>query len=292
MSEKVAKESTSCKDKKEDHCDKCDKSKETDTIFNGEREISIADIKNAIPPEYFIKNEVRFMVSVLYSLSSTLLIGYLAKTYIPLTAWTIPIWIAYAAICGTVATGLWVLGHECGHHAFSNNNFLNESLGYILHTALLVPYFSWQWSHHVHHMKCNHLTLGETHVPLPKENPKSKIYLQLREIIGVESFSIYQVFNILTIGWPMYLLFGFTGGPARGFTSHFFVPNKLFPKDKLLKVGISNLGLAFTIYLLYLWAQATSFTEVLAVYIGPYLVVNAYLTGITFLQHVNNEIFI
>lgn len=44
------------------------------------------------------------------------------------------------------------------------------------------------------------------------------------------------------------------------------------------------------VYLLYLWAQATSFYEVLAIYIGPYLIVNCYLTGITFLQHTEEDI--
>lgn len=58
---------------------------------------------------------------------------------------------------------------------------------------------------------------------------------------------------IAWIGWPMYLMFGVTGGPERGFTSHFIVPNKLFPKEKLLKVGVSNLGLILMGYLIYLW---------------------------------------
>jgi len=61
----------------------------------------------------------------------------------------------------------------------------------MLHTPLLVPYFSWQWSHHVHHMKCNHLTEGETHVPRTDKDPKAAMYLKLRDIIGIESFSIF-----------------------------------------------------------------------------------------------------
>jgi len=50
------------------------------------------------------------------------------------------------------------------------------------------------------------------------------------------------------------MLFGITGGPERGFTSHVIVPNKLFAKDKLFKVGLSNAGVLVVLYLLYVWA--------------------------------------
>ncbi len=133
------------------------------------------EIRKAIPAELFVKNEFHFLISVAYSVSFTVLLIYLAKLYIPYTWLMIPLWIIYAIFTGTVATGictlvrshlyLGVLGHECGHGSFSNNNLLNDLLGYTLHTMLLVPYFSWQHSHAVHHAKTNHLTEGETHCP-------------------------------------------------------------------------------------------------------------------------------
>lgn len=86
---------------------------------------------------------MRFFMYVIYSVSSVLTCAYFAHKIIPLEYWAIPLWIAYAVINGTIATGVWVLGHECGHHAFSDNNLKNEILGYLLHTPLLVPYFSW-----------------------------------------------------------------------------------------------------------------------------------------------------
>lgn len=107
--------------------------------------------------------------------------------------------------------------------------------------------------------------------------------MKIKEIIGVESFALFQFFNITVIGWPLYLLIGVTGAPKRGFTSHFFVPNQLFPKDKLLGVFISNIGLMVMATLIYKWVQATSFWHVMALFGGPYLVVNGYLTMITYL---------
>merc|ERR1719310_2489431 len=59
--------------------------------------------------------------------------------------------LAYAFVTGTAATGCWVAAHECGHGAFSDNKTVQDTVGYILHSLLLVPYFSWQRSHAVHH---------------------------------------------------------------------------------------------------------------------------------------------
>lgn len=112
-----------------------------------------------------------------------------------------------------------------------------------------------------------------------------KLNIKFRDIIGLEAFAFTRLFTILVLGWPLYLIFGVTGAPKRGFTSHFIVPNKLFPPRMLLKVGFSNLGLGIFIYILYLWAQNTSFTVVMALYGGPYLIVNMWLTGYTWLQH-------
>ena len=98
-----------------------------------------------------------------------------AGLLIPLQAAFLPLWLGYAAVTGTVAMGLWVLAHECGHGAFSDNRLLQvsssaseaaceypsfysltdllahslahslqDAVGYVLHSAMLVPYFSWQ----------------------------------------------------------------------------------------------------------------------------------------------------
>jgi len=74
------------------------------------------------------------------------------------------------------------------------------------------------------------------------------------EIIGHDSFAIAKILVIASVGWPMYLLVGVTGGPARGFTSHFIVPNKLFQNRLLFPVHISTFGLCAMFYILYLWA--------------------------------------
>jgi len=54
--------------------------------------------------------------------------------------------------------------------------------------------------------------------------------MKVRDAIGTDAWALFQTTVVLFIGWPMYLTLGSTGGPKRGFTSHWFVPNQLFPK--------------------------------------------------------------
>ena len=74
-------------------------------------------------------------------------------------------WSFYSFWMGTIMTGPWVLGHECGHGAFSPSQTFNDIVGNIIHHSLLVPYFAWQYTHAKHHRRTNHLTDGESHVP-------------------------------------------------------------------------------------------------------------------------------
>lgn len=64
-----------------------------------------------------------------------------------------------------MAFGLFIVGHECGHSAFSDYAIINDIVGYITHSIILVPYFAWQRSHYVHHSKNNHLLDNESHQP-------------------------------------------------------------------------------------------------------------------------------
>ena len=251
---------------------------------------SIHDIRRAIPSQLFHRDEARFLVSVGYSLSLTLCTAYLAYHLLPLKLWALPFWVLYALFNGTNATGLWVLAHECGHGAFSKSRWKNDALGFLLHSGLLVPYFSWQYSHFVHHNHTNHVSDGETHVPDKIDTPGGQWRMRLRDKIGLRVWGLFNLIIILMLGWLIYLFFGGTGGKKRGITNHFFAPNKLFPKKMILRVFASTLGVGIMLGCLVFWAKQTSFIEVLALYMGPYLVVNAWLVGYTWLHHTDIDI--
>ena len=126
---------------------------------------SMKEFKSVIPDHCF---NSQTLTSLRYLLQSTIIQGIIIAIglAIPLTQRMIPIWILYAFLSGTTAMGFWVIAHECGHGAFSKNKTLETTTGYLLHSFLLVPYFSWQRSHAVHHRFTNHITNGETHVPI------------------------------------------------------------------------------------------------------------------------------
>lgn len=253
-----------------------------------------AEVKAAIPAHCFERKLSRSIPYAAFSVSLTLALGVLAWAFIPLTwAWA-PLWLAYAYVNGTVAVGVWVIAHECGHRAFAPTVKVQDAVGYVLHSALLVPYFSWQRSHAIHHGKTNHIIEGETHVPKRIQTARATRAFKARKRFGARTHGAFTVVSRLGIGWPSYLLIGATGGEDRGTTNHFW-PSKpfsgaLFPDRWKAKVKWSSFGVLVTVALLTWWAIAGSVATVLAVYVGPYLVVNAWLVTYTWLQHTDADV--
>lgn len=54
-----------------------------------------------------------------------------------------------------------MIAHECGHQAFSPYQAVNDGVGLVLHSCLLVPYYSWKHSHRRHHSNTGSLAKDE-----------------------------------------------------------------------------------------------------------------------------------
>jgi len=268
------------------------------------------DYRGVIPEDCFESDTVTSLSYLSVSLAATALcswVGIQALSFLPPTnLLTLPFWALYSAVTGTVAMGLWVLAHECGHGAFSKNKSLQDAVGFIIHSIMLVPYYSWQRSHAVHHKYCNHMELGETHVPEPIVDSEKGSFALRKKLIekfgtdtGLNIWGGIQGFLHLVIGWPGYLLIGATGGPARGMTNHFW-PDPLttpsMPKKELFKgnwkekVLKSDIGIAVVVGALAAWTGLHGIAEVMALYGGPLLVINAWLVAYTWLQHTDVDV--
>ena len=268
-------------------------------------EVCMADIPS--------KSTIRDIVpNKCYTPNTLISIGYLIRTLIiqiivialgtliPLELSMIPIWILYSILSGTTAMGFWVLAHECGHGAFSKNRKLQTSIGYVLHSLLLVPYFSWQRSHAVHHRFTNHVSEGETHVPLViggngiTELPDGEKDMEISKNMGKIKYGIMQLVLHLIFGWPAYLLAGKTGGPSYGMTNHFWprapFSRKLWPSIWAKKVWLSDIGIVFVLLMLIELINKFGFNSLLGMYIGPLIVVNIWLVLYTWLHHTDSDV--
>ena len=102
-----------------------------------------SEVLSNIPDECFKKFTMK---SLAYTVLSTVLTAFCehllyssARNCVGL-----PVWLSYAAVTGTIATGCWVIAHECGHNAFSENRILG--FRWIFFSLLLAFIFSWQRS--------------------------------------------------------------------------------------------------------------------------------------------------
>jgi len=253
-----------------------------------------SEIQSVIPAHCFERTLPRSLAYAAFSVTATLVPAVAAWRFLPLTLAWLPVWVLYATLTGTLACGVWVIAHECGHDAFCENKRLQNSIGFVLHSVLLVPYFSWQRSHAIHHAKTNHLIDGETHVPKQADAPSGRRALGVHRTLGRNGHGILGIVLRLLFGWPVYLLTGATGGPERGVTNHFwpYAPfsKALFPTRWAKRVVTSAAGVVAVFSLLAIWALiAGSVVPVLALYVGPYLVCNAWLVAYTWLHHTGTE---
>ncbi len=260
---------------------------------------SMKEFQSVIPDHCFKPQTITSLFYLLQSIIIQAIVIAIGLT-IPFTQRMIPIWILYAFLSGTTAMGFWVIAHECGHGAFSKNKVLETITGYLLHSLLLVPYFSWQRSHAVHHRFTNHITKGETHVPIVidgngiSEKVGGEKELSFSSKLGKTNYGILQLVLHLIFGWPAYLLSGSTGGLSYGTSNHFW-PRKpfsktLWPAVWAKKVWISDIGVAAVIIGLIILVIKHGIFPIIVMYVGPLLVVNCWLVIYTWLHHTDSDV--
>ena len=207
------------------------------------------------------------------------------------------LWALYTFLQGLFGTGLWVLAHECGHQSFSPSKKFNDSVGWLCHSALLVPYFSWKISHSKHHKATGHLERDMVFVPKNRDQYASKFGYYAHELSELMeetpvSTATTMVFQQL-VGWPGYVLANITGhncherqsegrgkGKHNGFgggVSHFDPSSPLYESKHAQLILLSDLGLAVTASILILLGKNFGWANLAVWYFVPYLWVNHWL---------------
>ncbi|KAH7112150.1 fatty acid desaturase-domain-containing protein [Dendryphion nanum] len=271
---------------------------------------TIKQLRDAIPAHCFERSGLRGLGYVARDFISLAATFYAFNTYvtpenIPSTAVRAGLWTLYTVIQGLFGTGVWILAHECGHQSFSPSKVLNDTVGWVCHSFLLVPYFSWKISHGKHHKATGHMDRDMVFVPKTREQYATragKLAHQLHEL--TEETPIATAIHMLIQqlgGWPAYLFANVTGhnhhdrqpegkgkGKSNGFAggvNHFNPSSPLYEKKDEHLVLLSDLGLAITMGVLIFVGKTYGWANVMVWYVIPYLWVNHWLVAITYLQH-------
>mmetsp|Transcript_22920 Transcript_22920/g.34748 ORF Transcript_22920/g.34748 Transcript_22920/m.34748 type:complete len:422 (-) Transcript_22920:2272-3537(-) len=271
------------------------------------------EIKAAIPAHCFVRSGFKSMMYVVRDSIMAAAMVYATSqvltTDLPTSASEALVfvfgWSFYAFWMGSILTGHWVLAHECGHGAFSPSQDFNDFIGFILHQALLVPYYAWQYTHAKHHRRTNHLNDGESHVPSTKEDnglgenlERNTFYAVWHEAMGDGAFAAFQIWSHLFLGWPLYLLglastgrLDVHGKPLDGRISDHFRPSSpMFPEKISFKIALSTAGVVATLGFLGYLMYTVGVVPVICWYWGPYTITNAWLVLYTWLQHTDPSI--
>ncbi|KAF1784953.1 Fatty acid desaturase domain [Phytophthora cactorum] len=228
---------------------------------------SLRDLRAAIPKHCF---ERSFTTSTYYMIKNLLTCAALfyAATYIDQTGYAAYLlWPVYWFFQGSYLTGIWVVAHECGHQAYCSSEVVNNMIGLVLHSALLVPYHSWRISHRKHHSNTGSCENDE-------------VFLVERDARGSPLYQLYRIVYMLVVGWmPGYLFFNATGptkywGKSR---SHFNPYSAIYSDRERWMIVLSDIFLVLMIGVLATLVYTFSFYTMLKFYVVPYFVVNAYL---------------
>lgn len=250
---------------------------------------TIGQLRKAIPPHCFKRSLWRsasYLVTDLAAIAAL----YFASTFIDRPDVALPfaarwaLWIVYWFFQGAIATGVWVISHECGHGAFSENRFVNDGVGLVFHSLLLVPYFSWKHSHRRHHSNTGSVVKDEVFVPEVREKVEEAFEFEWE---ATWIARLVRLFGTLTIGWPLYLLFNVASRPYPNswWVNHFDPWSPIFSKRERIEIVISDAALLAVGWCLVQAGQLWGWTWLLKTYFVPYLIVNFWLVTITLLQH-------
>lgn len=265
-------------------------------------DFTIKDIRDAIPKHCFERSGARGLAyvfrDILYlSVTFYLFHNFNTAEYVPHAAARGALWLVYGFLQGLFATGIWVLAHECGHGAFSPSKTFNDTVGWVLHSSLLVPYFSWQMSHSKHHKATGNMERDMVFVPRTREEHASRLGKLVHELSELAEETPIYTFVSLVIqqlaGWPTYLVSNVTGhnyhenqregrgkGKKNGYgngVNHFNPSSPLYDNRDAILVVLSDIGLGLAIAGLVFLGTKFGWSNLAVWYFMPYLWVNHWL---------------
>lgn len=223
---------------------------------------TLSDLRQRIPRHLFKKNT---QISLSYFLRDVVSITTSSCIALYFDSWYI--WPVYWFLQGSFFWALFNIGHDCVHHSFSNNQCVNDVVGLISDSFLLVPFHGFRASHRIHHTFHAHPEKDESWKPLPRGCSG------LLNTIGTV-FRTKLPFSLLS--FPVYLWFP---------VSHFDPRSKFFAFTDKRLVMISNVCIFMFLCVLYQAMTVLGVCAVMNLYFAPYVIFCAWLSGVSYLHH-------
>ncbi|KAK3605334.1 hypothetical protein CHS0354_033823 [Potamilus streckersoni] len=228
---------------------------------------TILQVKSAIPKRFFKAN---ICVSLYFFFRDiAMIVGlYMVISY---TQSVLPMFFiclltpVYWLLQGAVFTGMFVLGHDCGHGSFSRYRLINDIVGTIAHTFVLTPYYPWKLSHRNHHKHTGNMDKDEVFYPHRDSDRDGKGYTPL---FG------------LGFGWFYYLVKGYRPRAI----CHFKLNEAMF-SDHVTKCALSLVAMfGWGCCLLY-YINMFGFLSLAYYYLVPEAIFASWVVILTFLHH-------
>lgn len=231
---------------------------------------TLQDLKAAIPA-YCFEPSVWKSLSYFF-LDIGIIAGFYAIAY-KLDSWFFfPI---FWLLQGTMFWALFVVGHDCGHGSFSKIKWLNNLIGHLSHTPILVPFHGWRISHRTHHANTGSLETDESWYPVSQSKYERMPWYE----------KLFR-FNLPLLAYPLYLFK--RSSDRKG--SHFLPSSPLFrPSEKWDIVTSSTLWILMVAFLGGLTFQF-GWLFLVKYYLVPYIVFVMWLDLVTFLHHTEPDL--
>ena len=239
-------------------------------LSKSELPFTLKDLKDAIPDYCFEPSTGRSLAYFFLD------IGIIAGLYG--IAYSLNSWLFFPLFWlmqGTMFWALFVVGHDCGHRSFSKYKWLNNLVGHLSHTPILVPFHGWRISHRTHHANTGNIDTDESWYPISED-----------EYNRMDAIGKAIRFNLFLLAYPFYL---FKRSPGRK-GSHFMPGSDLFrPSEKWDIVTSTTLWCLFVGFLGWIGLQF-GLIFLIKFYVMPYLVFVMWLDLVTFLHHTEPDI--
>ncbi len=226
---------------------------------------TLQDVRGAIPEHCFQSSAWRSLSYFFLDIGIIAGLYWLAATLN--SPWFFPL---FWFMQGTMFWALFVVGHDCGHRSFSKYKWLNDLVGHLSHTPILVPFHGWRISHRTHHANTGNVDTDESWHPTLES-----------QYDDMPQWAKFIRFYLFLLAYPVYL---FRRSPGKE-GSHFLPSSDLFRPNEKWDVITSTVCWSLMIAFLVGLGIHFGLGFLVNYYVMPYLVFVVWLDLVTYLHH-------